>query len=91
MANFYLSLTTQEKNIYDGEVTSIILPGSEGYFGVLAYHAPLISVLKEGKVTLTRDNKTTEFNISGGFFEIKDNKAIILAEKTDPEDLTIYF
>lgn len=84
MSDFNLTIITQEQNIFEGLVTEIILPGVDGYFGVLAYHAAMISVLGNGRVVVKKDNNSTSFEILGGFFEIADNKAIILADKIDP-------
>lgn len=80
MDGFTLSLITQEKKYFEGEVSGLVLPGKDGYFGVLAQHAPLISILGEGTVTLEKGEQKYEFTITGGFFEISDNKASILAD-----------
>ena len=81
MADFTLQIYTQEKMVFDGEVTSLRVPGVDGYLGVLAHHAPLLCNLGEGKVTLRKGHEITEHRISGGFLEVQNNQATILADK----------
>lgn len=80
MADYHVEIYTQEKKVYEGAVTAITAPGEEGYLGVLANHAPLLTTLGEGKLTLRQGTNITEHKISGGFLEVHDNKAIILAD-----------
>jgi F-type H+-transporting ATPase subunit epsilon len=80
MADYQVEIYTQEKKVYDGPMTAITAPGEEGYFGVLAHHAPLLATLGSGKLTLRHGERITEHHISGGFLEVHDNKAIILAD-----------
>jgi F-type H+-transporting ATPase subunit epsilon len=91
---FHLSLLTPEKSFLEAEVTSIVAPGSEGYLGVLAHHAPLITALLPGKLTVKfaggpdtdRAASETVYAISGGFLEVSDNKATILADALEPPE-----
>ncbi|MEZ4650356.1 MAG: F0F1 ATP synthase subunit epsilon [Candidatus Eisenbacteria bacterium] len=80
-ASFHLSVITPTRTLLDEEVTSIVVPGSEGYFGVLAHHAPLIASLAPGKLTVkTEGGQTHVYALSGGFLEVSNNKAILLAD-----------
>lgn len=81
MADFHLQIYTQEKRVFEGEVTSLVAPGAEGYFGVLAQHAPLLALLGEGKLTVRKGSDTTEYKISGGFLEVHQNRATLLADQ----------
>ncbi len=76
-----LEILTPDKKIYEGEATSVTLPGSLGFFEILNHHAPIISTLEDGKVTV-RNGATKEevFFIKGGVVEASNNKVIILAE-----------
>ena len=81
---FRLSIVSPERTLFEDDVHSLIVPGTEGYIGILSHHAPLISTLKVGKVTLRdHDNVVKELAISGDFFEVSDNKATILAETVE--------
>ena len=76
-----LELITPEKKVFQGEVNSVQLPGTNGKFEVLNNHAPIISTLTKGYVrVIDRNNKTELFKINGGVIEMQNNKIIILAE-----------
>jgi len=81
---FKLTIVTPEKQFYEGDVSSLIVPGSEGYLGVLTDHAPLITALIPGKVTL-RDKGDAEIimSVAHGFFEVSSNHATLLADSVE--------
>ncbi|MCE5230960.1 ATP synthase F1 subunit epsilon [bacterium] len=81
MADFKLQVYTQEKKIYDDDVTSIVVPGLQGYFGVLAHHAPLLAALGQGKLTVRKGAEEHVYEIAGGFLEVRDNIATMLVDK----------
>jgi F-type H+-transporting ATPase subunit epsilon len=75
-----LEIISPDKKLYEGDVKSAIFPGSEGSFGVLDNHAPMIATLKAGNVELTEVNNTRhEFAVKGGVVEVLRNKVIVLA------------
>lgn len=76
-----LEIITPEKSIYKGEIASAVFPGSEGFFGVLPNHSPIISTLKNGEIKIVdSDKKEAAFTVNGGVVEISNNKIIVLAE-----------
>jgi F-type H+-transporting ATPase subunit epsilon len=78
-----LQIITPDKNIYNGEVKLVQVPGSKGSFEVLNNHAPIISTLDAGKVKIIDSEGRTSFiEIRGGVIEVKNNKIMILAEST---------
>ncbi|HHE31450.1 MAG TPA: ATP synthase F1 subunit epsilon [Chlorobaculum parvum] len=79
--NFTLDIVTPQKLFFSGEINSVIAPGLDGLFQVLKGHAPLVAALKSGKVRLSLpDRSENTFQISDGFFEVSNNKAILLTE-----------
>lgn len=78
---FKLSVVTPVKVFYEEEVNSLVAPGEVGYLGVLSNHAPLITALKPGILTI-KDHLDTEIElaIAGGFLEVSNNQAMILAD-----------
>ena len=81
MSTFQVSIVTQEKVLLETEVSSLQLPGGLGYLGVLANHAPLLTTISEGTLTLTMpDNSRRTYHVEGGFMEVADNKATILPD-----------
>jgi F-type H+-transporting ATPase subunit epsilon len=70
--------------LYEQDVKSIVVPGSEGYLGVLSHHAPLITALGPGKITISEsEDKERIAAVSGGFLEVSDNVATILADAVE--------
>ena len=81
---FTLSIVTPERVYFEGDVVSLIVPGSEGYLGVLSNHAPLITGLKNGRIEYRDENDTGHIlAVSGGFLEVSNNKATILADAVE--------
>ena len=67
--------------IFEGEATSLRLPGKDGSFGILHNHASIISTLIEGNVELTDGGgNTKEFTINGVVVEVLQNKVIVLSD-----------
>jgi len=81
---YNLTIVTPQKIFYEGEVESLIVPGIEGYLGVLTDHAPLITAIMPGKVTI-KDNTHKEIllAVSYGFFEVSSNHATLLADSVE--------
>jgi F-type H+-transporting ATPase subunit epsilon len=81
---FKLSIVTTERIVYEDNVASIIAPGSVGYLGILSNHAPIITSLKPGKLTV-KDSSGKEilFAITGGFLENSANTCSILADAAE--------
>lgn len=78
MKGLHLSIVSPEKEIYDGEVMSVTLPGMIGSFTILPQHAPIVSSLKEGKLSyVTEDGEECTIDIQGGFMEMSDGKVSV--------------
>jgi len=76
-----LEIITPGKKLFEGSVKSAVFPGSEGSFGVLNNHAPMIATLKPGKIEVFEENNNKlEFPVRGGVVEVLKNKVIVLAE-----------
>ena len=76
-----LEIVTPQKHLYSGEVKSAYFPGTNGFFGILKDHAPLISTLSEGSIKIVEENnKEQMFEINGGVVEVLKNRIIVLAE-----------
>lgn len=79
---FHLAIVTPEQRVWEGEVHSLQAPGLTGSFGALHNRAPLISALSPGVVRFTEEAGTPRtLAITGGFFQIADNRAVVLADE----------
>lgn len=78
MKGLHLSIVSPEKEIYNGEVSSVTLPGTTGIFSILPQHAPIVSSLKEGKVAyVTADGVEQTLDIHHGFVELSNGEATV--------------
>jgi F-type H+-transporting ATPase subunit epsilon len=91
----YLEIVSPEATLFAGDVTSVTAPGVNGEFQLLSNHAPIVSLLQEGKVKIggeitieeeyehkfekTSDGKIT-LAIDSGTIEMNDNKVIVLVD-----------
>lgn len=86
MKPFEVQILTPNGSVFNGTVTGIKLPGTEGNFEVLHNHASLMSGLEVGVITIKNDAKVDLIAISGGFVEVNSNKVTVLAESAEPKE-----
>ena len=85
MANkIAFELVAPERLLLSCTADMVTVPGTEGYMGVMAGHAPLVSTLRAGMVDVNMDGKDDRYFIRGGFAEIGPSKITILAEEALP-------
>lgn len=75
-----LEITTAERQIYGEEVDLLIAPGIDGQLGILPRHAPLMTMLQPGELTIRKNGADSYFAVSGGFMEVLGDRVIILAD-----------
>ncbi|HAH51397.1 MAG TPA: ATP synthase F1 subunit epsilon [Balneola sp.] len=85
MSTFIAQILTPEGSLFEGDVTGVKMPGTEGSFEVKANHAPIVSTLEEGDVLVRKSEGETNYKISGGFVEVAENKLTLLAESVIEE------
>ena len=78
-----LEIVTPERLAYSDEVDSVQVPGSEGEMGILPHHAPLLSMLGVGELTIRKGGGEESFAIVGGFVQIRPDKVVVMAETAD--------
>ncbi|MCY3790010.1 MAG: F0F1 ATP synthase subunit epsilon [Gemmatimonadetes bacterium] len=84
MPAFALEVVTPERVAYSGQVASLQAPGSEGSFGVLAGHIPLLTSLQIGRLRFVEeDGNEVQMAISGGFVEVGREQVAVLAETAE--------
>jgi F-type H+-transporting ATPase subunit epsilon len=84
--SFNLEIISPIRTLFKGDVNSVIIPGTLGSFQVLKNHAPLVSSFEIGLIKIQREADILEYSTSGGIFEVKNNKAIILAETIESKE-----
>jgi len=84
-ATFKLSILTPERAVFEGVVEYVEAPGTEGYFGVLAHHAAMVTALAKGTLSVRSAGGAEErWEVAGGFFEVSNNAATVLADAAGP-------
>ena len=87
MAKLRFDLVSPERALRSGEVHMVVVPGSEGDFGVLAGHAPFMSTIRPGAIQVyadANDAVPARIFIDGGFAEVNETGLTILAEAAVP-------
>jgi F-type H+-transporting ATPase subunit epsilon len=80
MATFHFELASPERLVFSREVEEVDVPGSQGDFGVLAGHAPLVTILRPGIMTVYAGGEKQQIVVLGGFAETGPNGLTVLAD-----------
>jgi len=86
MADLHFELVTPERLVRSEDVFMVVVPGSEGDFGVLAGHAPFMSTLRNGDIAIYRSgfgDTPERIPVEGGFAEVNDRGLTVLAERAE--------
>ncbi|MBU1174730.1 MAG: ATP synthase F1 subunit epsilon [Alphaproteobacteria bacterium] len=84
MADIKIDIVAPERQLLSAEADSVSVPGTEGYFTVMGEHAPMMSMLKPGFITVVTDDRPDIYYVRGGFAEVSPEGLVILAEEAQP-------
>jgi F-type H+-transporting ATPase subunit epsilon len=84
MASFQFNLVTPDRVLFSGEVEHVVVPGADGEFGVLANHAPMVSMLKPGILVVLEPGPAQRIAVGGGYAEVNPKGLTVLAEVAVP-------
>lgn len=79
-SKLHFSLVSPERELFSGAVDQVVVPGSDGQFGALVNHAPLMSVVKSGVIKIITGNQETKMYVGGGIVDVSGKGVAILAE-----------
>lgn len=83
------ALVSPERELFNGDVDHVVVPGAEGEFGVLPNHAPVMSVIKAGALRVINDGAERRIFVNGGFADVTPEGLTVLAEEAvDLADIT---
>lgn len=86
-ATFTFRLVTPQRLVLETPVVSLQAPGTEGYLGILAHHAALITSLSPGRLDVREPGgQLVSYAVSGGFLEVSNNRATVLADTAERFD-----
>jgi F-type H+-transporting ATPase subunit epsilon len=83
MANFHFELVSPQKLLFSGDVQQVDVPGAEGEFGVLADHAPMVTTLRPGILTVHGAGGAQKIVVLGGFAEVSAAGLTVLADAAE--------
>jgi len=86
MAKLTVELVTTERRVLTQEADIVIAPGTEGELGILPRHAPLVTTLNPGVMTLRNDGEEQILAIGGGFLQVYRDRVLILADAAERSD-----
>jgi F-type H+-transporting ATPase subunit epsilon len=81
-----LEVATPNRLVVAETVDEVVIPGSQGYFGVLPGHAPLLATLGIGELSYRQGTSVFHLALTGGFAEVRNDKVIVLAEQAERPD-----
>ncbi len=83
--SLHLELVTPEARILSEPVHMVVVPGELGDFGVMAHHAPFVSMIRPGKLEVyLSETKIERYFVGGGYANVSNNQCIVLAESLQP-------
>ena len=85
MATIQFDLVSPERKLASVEASEIQIPGADGDFTVMAEHAPMLTTLRPGLLSVKTDSDVTEYIVTGGFVEVSGKNASVLAEQAIPK------
>lgn len=83
VSSFRLEIVTPQRLLLSDEVTELVAPGAEGYFGVLPGHVPFITTLDIGELTYWRGKDERHLAVTWGYIEVRGDRVIVLAETAE--------
>ena len=83
MAKLKFEIVTAERVVYADEVNVVIAPGIDGQLAILPDHAPLLTMLQPGDLTVRKEGDETAIFVSGGFLEVMGNRVTVLADTAE--------
>jgi F-type H+-transporting ATPase subunit epsilon len=86
MAALHFEFVSPERVLFSGDVDQVDLPGAEGDMGILAGHAPLVTALRPGIVTIFQGNERVPIVVVGGFAEVSPAGLTVLADRATPRE-----
>lgn len=84
--NITVEIVTPERVAYSEPADFVVVPGVEGYLGILPMHAPIVAGIDIGIIKVITGGQETKLAVSGGFMEVSNDKVVILADSAEQSD-----
>jgi F-type H+-transporting ATPase subunit epsilon len=83
---FALRVVSVERSLFEGDVDFMIANGADGELGVLPHHAPLMTILRPGTLTIRHGGEEDQLLVGGGFLEVLPDRVTVLADVAEHAD-----
>lgn len=82
-----VTVISPEESVFDGEATAVVAPAHDGEVGILPRHAPFMTLLGEGKLTVRQEGGPDRvFRVRGGILQVMDDVVSVVAEHAEGEE-----
>ncbi|HET9708552.1 MAG TPA: F0F1 ATP synthase subunit epsilon [Gemmatimonadales bacterium] len=78
-----MTVISPDRSLFDGDATSVVAPAYDGLVGILPGHAPFLTVLGTGPLTIAQGSGSSRFTINGGFLQVVGDTVRVVAEHAD--------
>lgn len=75
-----VTVISPQTSLFDGEADALVAPAYDGQVGILPNHAPFMTLLGSGILTVRHQDQTSRFSVSGGFLQVVDNVVRVVTE-----------
>jgi F-type H+-transporting ATPase subunit epsilon len=80
-----VTVISPEKSVFDGEATAVVAPAHDGEVGILPRHAPFMTLLGDGKLTVRQEGVDRIFRVRGGLLQVLNDVVNVIAEHAEGE------
>lgn len=78
-----VSVVSPERTLFEGDAESVVAPAFDGEVGILTHHAPMLTLLGNGRLRVRTAGNERQFTIAGGFLEVADDRVRIVTERAE--------
>ena len=83
-----VTLISPDRSLFDGEAGGVVAPAFDGFVGILPGHAPFLTLLGTGTLTISNSGAASRFAVDGGILQVVDDVVRVVAERAEPSATT---
>jgi len=80
----HVSVVSPERVLFEGTANAVVAPAFDGLVGILPRHAPFLTLLGDGVLTVRREGQATVFRVSQGFLQVLADRVRVVADRAEP-------
>lgn len=80
-----VTIISPERSIFDGDATAVVAPAYDGEVGILPRHAPFMTLLGDGRLTVRQSDTVRAYHVRGGFLQVVNDVVNVVAEYAEGE------